>query len=266
MSFGDVLPNADAATVLRVSIQGPEDAQLTLMKDGEVLETSTSATLERIVTGAPAVYRAEVSLPGAPGDPAVPWMMSNPIYVGRASAEAIGVAQSLPPSTFAFQYRDGPASAWTVEHSPESLGALDEVEAVTGQQLSFRYALGGHASSSAFTAFVMPAGADLPWYDRLMFTGRADHPMRMSVQIRERGGVEGERWHRSIYLEPTAREITVWFGDMLPRGETSRPRPVLANVESVLFVLDTVNTPLGGNGTVVARRRQIREVTISVTF
>ena len=250
VSFGDVLPNADAATILRVSIQGPEDAQLALMKNGEVLETSTGATLERIVTGAPAVYRAEVSLPGAPGDPAVPWMMSNPIYVGRASAEAIGVAQSLPPSTFAFQYRDGPASAWTVEHSPESLGAIDEVEAVTGQQLSFRYALGGNASSSAFTAFVMPAGADLPSYDRLMFTGRADHPMRMSVQIRERGGVEGERWHRSIYLEPTAREITVWFGDMLPRGETSRPRPVLANVESVLFVLDTVNTPLGGNGIV----------------
>jgi len=249
VSFGDVLPNADAATVLRVSIQGPEDAQLILIKDGEVLDTSTGATIERIVTGAPAVYRAEVSLPGTPGDPPVPWMVSNPIYIGRASAEPLAAAQSQPSPTFAFQYRDGPASAWTVEHSPESLGAIDEVKTVTGQQLSLRYALGGNASSSAFTAFVMPAGADLPSYDRLMFTGRADHPMRMSVQIRERGSAAGERWHRSVYLEPTAREITVSFGDMLPRGETSRPRPVLANVESVLFVLDTVNTPLGGNGT-----------------
>ena len=250
VSFGDVLPNADAATVLRASVQGLEDARLVLIKDGQPLETSGSVTLERVVTGAPAVYRAEVSLPGAPGDPGVPWMVSNPIYVGRAIAEPIVAAQGPPPSTFAFQYRDGPASAWTVEHSPESLGAIDEIKAVTGQQLSLRYALGGNASSSAFAAFVMPAGADLPSYDRLIFTGRASHPMRMSVQIRERGGAAGERWHRSVYLEPTAREVSVSFGDMLPRGETSRPRPVLENVESVLFVLDTVNTPLGGNGTV----------------
>jgi hypothetical protein len=249
VSFGDVLPNADAATVLRISLQGPDNAQLSLVKDGDVLQTATGATLERVVTGAPAVYRAEVSLPGAPGDPAVPWMVSNPIYVGRASAEPIASPQVPPPSTFAFQYRDGPASTWRVEHSPASLGAIDEVDAVTGQQLSLRYALGGNTSSSAFTAFVMPAGADLPSYDRLMFTGRADHPMRMSVQIRERGGAAGERWHRSVYLEPTAREISVSFDDMRPRGETSRPRPILANVESVLFVLDTVNTPLGGNGT-----------------
>jgi hypothetical protein len=251
VSFGDVLTNADEATVLRVSVQGGlDDAQLVLIKDGQVLETGMGTTLERVVTGTSAVYRAEVSLPGAPGDPAVPWMVSNPIYVGRASAEPIVAAQLLPPSTFAFRYRDGPASAWTVEHSPESLGAIDEINALTGQQLSLRYALGGNASSSAFTAFVMPAGPDMASYDRLMFTGRANHPMRLSVQIRERGRAGGERWHRSVYLEPTAREITVSFGDMRPRGQTSRLRPELANVESVLFVLDTVNTPLGGNGTV----------------
>jgi len=250
VSFGDVLPDADEATLLRVSVQGLDDAQLVLIKDGQVLEAGMGTTLERVVTGTPAVYRAEVSLPGAPGDPAVPWMVSNPVYVGRASAEPIVAAQLLPPSTFAFQYRDGPASAWTVEHSPESLGAIDEISALTGQQLSLRYALGGNASSSAFTAFVMPAGPDLASYDRLMFTGRANHPMRMSVQIRERGSAGGERWHRSVYLEPTAREITVSFADMRPRGQTSKLRPELANVESVLFVLDTVNTPLGGNGTV----------------
>ena len=248
VSFGDVLPNAGPVTI-RVSVEGPDDAQTVLLKDGHVLETRMGTSLERVVTGEPAVYRAEVSLPGAPGDPAVPWMVSNPIYVGRAIAPSNATAQLLPPSTFAFQYRDGPASTWTVEHSPASLGAIDEVEAVKGQQLSLRYALGGTASSSPFTAFVMPAGADLASYDRLIFTGRADHPTRMSVQVRERGGATGERWHRSVYLEPTAREISVSFGDMLPRGETSRPRPTLANVESVLFVLDTVNTPLGGNGT-----------------
>jgi hypothetical protein len=179
-------------------------------------------------------------------------MVSNPIYVGHAIAAQDAPDPTIavsPPSAFAVQYGDGPVSGWTVEHSPASLGALDEIKTVNGQQLSMRYALGGTASSSPFTAFVMPAGADLQSYDRLMFTGRADRPVRVSVQVRERGGGAGERWHRSVYLEPTAREVSVLFADMLPRGQTSTPRPTLANIESVLFVLDTVNTTLGGNGT-----------------
>jgi hypothetical protein len=35
---------------------------------------------------------------------------------------------------------------------------------------------------------------------------------------------------------------------MLPRGTTATPKADLARVESVLFVVDTVNTPMGGNG------------------
>jgi hypothetical protein len=31
---------------------------------------------------------------------------------------------------------------------------------------------------------------------------------------------------------------------------TSRSRSTLANVQSILFVVDTVNTPLGANGTI----------------
>jgi hypothetical protein len=67
--------------------------------------------------------------------------------------------------------------------------------------------------------------------------------------VRAPGNGAGQRWHRSVYLEQEPREITVFFSDMLPRGTTAAPRPNLANVESILFVLDTVNTPLGGNGT-----------------
>lgn len=96
----------------------------------------------------------------------------------------------------------------------------------------------------------MPAGSGLSEYDRLMFTARADRPMRLSVQLREPGREAGERWHRSVYLDPTPRDITVYFDDMRPRGVTSRPLPTLANVQSILFVVDTVNTPLGGNGTI----------------
>jgi len=246
---GDVLPLRGPVT-LRIATQAPEGARMAIIKDGGVVETRTVAEVEHVVEAVPASYRVEILLPAAPGEPPVPWMVSNPIYVGRDATDAVPSGTRPRPSRFAVQYRDGPVTGWTVETSPASLGALDVVKALGGTQLSLRYGLGGAATSSPFAAFVMPAGSELSGYDRLMFTARASRPMRVSVQVREPGGDAGERWHRSVYLEPTEHEITVYFDDMTPSGATSRPRPTLANVHSILFVVDTVNTPLGGNGTI----------------
>jgi hypothetical protein len=85
-------------------------------------------------------------------------------------------------------------------------------------------------------------------HDRLVFTARADRPMRMSVQLRAATGGDGERWERSVYLDHTPRTIQVFFDDFRPRGATRSPTPVLTNLQSVLFVVDTVNTKNGSNG------------------
>jgi hypothetical protein len=246
---GDALPLGGPVT-LRVDVQAPDTARIELVKDGDRLQTTAGTTLEQVVDAAAAVYRVEVVLPGTPGAPPVPWIVSNPIYVGRAASDPAPPPNTRPvASQFAVQYGNGPASGWVIEASPGSLGALDEVPAVGGTQLSFRYALGGTAASSPFAALVMPAGSALAAYDRLMFTAWADHPMRLLVQLRESGGGAGERWHRSVYLDATPRNVAVYFDDMRPRGITSRARATLANVQDVLFVVDTVNTLLGANGT-----------------
>ena len=139
----------------------------------------------------------------------MPWIVSNPIYVGRGATERVPSDTRPRASRFAVQYGNGPAREWTIESSPASLGALDEVKNVGGTQLSLRYALGGSASSSPFTAFAVPAASGLDGYDRVTFTARSDRPMRLSVQVREPGGEAGQRWHRSVYLDPTERDVTV---------------------------------------------------------
>ena len=245
---GDVLP-LNGPVALRVEVQAPADARIDLLKDGAVVETRTGPLLELADAAAPAVYRVEVSLPGAPGQPAVPWIVSNPIYAGRDAAAAVPAARP-PATTFAVEYKDGPVQGWIVETSQGSLGAIDVVKAITGTELSLRYGLGGAASSSPFTAFVMPAGPELAKHTQLTFTARANKPTRMSVQLREPSVEAGERWHRSVYLGPEPREVTVYFDDMTPRGPTSRPQPTLANIQAVLFVVDTENTAHGGNGTI----------------
>ncbi len=91
----------------------------------------------------------------------------------------------------------------------------------------------------------MPAGTLLPAYDRLLFKGRAEKPMRVSVQFRLESG---ERWRRSVYLDETDREVAVFFDDARPVGETSQRRMPLGQVRDVLFVVGTVNTKPGSAG------------------
>lgn len=245
---GGIVPPADGRLTLSVTTNAPPNATITLRKNGEVLATGAGATLAHDVPGRErAVYRVEIALPEAPGDPPVPWIVSNPIWVGDpADATASARRQA---NEFAQQYDDGFATDWTVVTSPRSKGALDVVPAVGGTQLSMRWALGGARSESPYAALIMPAGPALSGYDRIMFTGRATAPMRVSVQIRvPEGGPDGERWHQSVYLDAQAREVTIFFDDMTPRGPTSRRRPVLSNVRDVMFVVETVNTKPGASG------------------
>ena len=245
---GDVLPLAGPVT-LRVDALVPDDTRIDLLKNGARVASQNGNRLE-FVTNEPAAYRVEVSLPGGPGRPPVPWILSNPIYVGRPENASPPSDRRPVTATLAVQYDDGPATGWTVEHSDASAAALDVVPAVGGAQLLFRYALGGTASAAPFAALVMPAGAMLPEHDRLVFTARADRPMRLSVQLRTPGGEAGERWHRSVFLDPNPRDISIYFDDLTPRGVAANIRPILSNVDSVLYVVDAVNTKVGGRGRV----------------
>ena len=254
---GDDVSAASPVT-LRVQVQAPADARIVLFKNGAPAGMATGTTLEHMAAAERAVYRVEVNLPGAPGQPPVPWIVSNPIYVGRVEPDLTTDARRLTqaptapaaPTKFDVRYNNGPANGWTIEKSASSLAAFDVVPAAPGTQISFRYALGGTKAGSPFTALVMPAGSTLPEFDRLMFMGRADRPTRLSVQLRVPNGPAGERWQRSVYLDTTPKVVTIRFDDLKPRGETGQARPDLAAVQSVLFVVDTVNADIGASGQV----------------
>lgn len=247
--MGDTI-DAGPPVTFRVETNAPANARITLLKNGDPVAAADGASLQQVENGGPGVYRVEVHLPEAPGDPPVPWILSNPIYVRAAGSEEAPRDPRGVATEFAAVYQDGSADGVTVESSVRSRGALDVVPTVGGTQLSLRYALGGTRSESPYAALVLPAGPGLAQYDRLMFTAHAMQPMRLSVQLRVPEGPEGERWHRSVYLDEIPREITIAFDEMTPRGPTTRRQPVLAAVRDVLFVIDTVNTSPGTSGQV----------------
>jgi hypothetical protein len=239
-----------------MTTNAPPGARIMLFKDGQELADAdaSAATLRHTAPAGPGVYRIEVSIPSAPGMPPVPWIVSNPIYVRAEGPVAASPAAALPTAALptvaaerSVRYADGPATGWKVEQSARGKGAIDVTPALQGTEVSLRYGLGGTGVDSPFVAAAMPAG-QVAGYDRLLFTIRATKPMRVSAELRAPGGIEGERWSRSVYVDQTPRQITVMFADMTPRGFATVPRPALDRVDTVLFVVDTINAAPGSNG------------------
>ena len=242
---------ADGGTIT-VDAQAPDDARITLFRNGVSVATAQGARLQHDADTA--VYRVEVTLPGSPGDPPVPWIMSNAIYVGRGPAGSAPLqtqkssgANLSGSRSFTMLYSGGPARGWTIEKNAASDAAIDVIGAIAGSQALLRFAISGTPADSPYVAFAIPATAAIATADRLLFTARADRPMRVSVQLRASAG-EGERWRRSVYLDQTPRTIELPFADFRPVSRTSAAQPVLSKVDAVLFVIDTVNTKIGANG------------------
>jgi hypothetical protein len=242
--MGDFVPAGEKDLELRVDSNAPAGARIALLSDGEVVAEAPGASLRRMVPGARAVYRVEIRLDGAPGSPPVPWVVTNPIYVRDQdeTPQGRGGARELAPL-----YADGEARGWRIEKSERSKAALDVVRNLSGDEVLFRWALGGTVNESPYAALALPAGQLLAGYDRMNFTARADQPMRLSVQLRTENG---DRWRRSIYLDEQSREMSVFVDDLRPVGVTAQARLPIASVRDILFVVDTVNAKPGTSGRV----------------
>jgi hypothetical protein len=237
----------DGPVMLRVDANAPEGSTIRLVSEGETLASGEPPTFEYEVPSEPAVYRVEVDVPGAPGMPPVPWILSNAIYVGSRSAPDTSLR--MPEiSESAAVYTDGSASDWRIEKSVRSEGSIGVVRSVDGTQLILRYGLGGTLSESPYVAAVVASGSSLARFSGVMFTANAMNPMRLRVQLRAPG--EGDlRWGRSVYLDEMRRNISLHFDELSPLGSATGA-PKLDEIRDLLFVVDTVNTKQGASGQV----------------
>ena len=178
--------------------------------------------------------------------------MSNPIHV-QPNSGAPAAPAAAPESAAAATplFADGRPPSAVTEQGGQAQAALDVVAAApAGEQLLFRFALGGRVSENPYAALVFPV-TGLQEYRHVTFTARADAPMRVAVQLRAPGNGtagDGERWRRSVYLDATPRTITIPFEDFRGVPGARAGQPPLAEVDSLLFVVDLVHTPLGGSG------------------
>lgn len=180
--------------------------------------------------------RLEVHAAQAPGDPPVPWVLTNwvysreaPLLVPKPNVEGVRTPRRLS------------MEGWRVEKDPASEGDL-----VAGMSaVTLRYALGEGRRNSQFVAAATDLTEREP-FGALLFRGRASRPMRISVQLRF--PPDDARWVKSVYLDTAERDVVVALKDMVSADQPGRPMPAGDTARSLLFVVDLVNAEPGYSG------------------
>lgn len=231
---GDILPENDSIT-FDIHAAGPAGAHSVLLKNGIPIQDSLSPSWHHETSGERAEYRVEVTLPSSPGRPPVPWILSNPIFVGVPSLQPAPV---IPPG---HAVAANPPLVWHVEKDDASRGDVS----ATGRDMRLRYTMGAGLPHDQFAAAVSPAPSNLSIARGITFAAQARAPLRFSVEIRAHGD---RRWQRSIYADTTTRQTVVSFDDMRPVAPNVDTHPDLAHAEALLVLVGISNTPPGANG------------------
>ena len=242
----------------------PAGTRVRLLRNGVTVAESSGLDLEysttpRLTGDEQGIgYRVEVIVPGAPGTPPVPWIVSNPVFVTRARGEVAAtsdgapiVSGGIPPGPVSEPSVGFDLRACTVEKDSTSTAELSVPE--TGDRLRWTWRLAGGAGQAwvAVSCAVPPmpgAGSEV------VFHAAADLPTRLSVQLREpTGNAVVQRWQRTVRLEPGVQQYRLPVASFLP-VEKNGPADVSPLARNVLFVVDRTHGTPGMRRTVQIER------------
>jgi hypothetical protein len=242
---GEYLDPADRV-VIDARLAAPEGTRMVLLRDGATVYETTEGALRVDVGTTPGAYWIEATLPDAPR-PAAPWLFSNPIYVGlQAQHAAAATPPATPPPATT---RTGIATAaWRAEADEGSASTLHPSSLPDGTpSLEWRFSLRDGPRREQYAAIWFPAGEAVSRHTRFQMRARSDQPRRLSIQLRAPGN---ERWVVYLFVDQTLRSYDVDFGEFTPATGAQRPRADIDRIDSLLLVVDTLNTLPGSAGTI----------------
>ena len=88
----------------------------------------------------------------------------------------------------------------------------------------------------------------LAQFDRIQVRMAADSPKRIWTQLRSEA--PGHRWGRSFYLDPTIRGYDLALAEFQGMGDDASTAAPLNSIDSVLLVVDTVNSQPASAGVI----------------
>ena len=225
----------------------PRGAQLVLIgRQGEIARSSDELRRPWPPGSPRDWYRVEVRLPGAPGNPAVPWIVSNPVLYDEPAVvrpDATAVARGPLPRSAPFP--------WRIEKDPASSAILR----TSGTSVELEYRLADGARNNQYVALATDVhGAGFSAVDLDL---ASSEPMRLGVQVRT---ADGRRWGRTYYLAgplgdqpgkvvetPVHAELSSFR--LIGNGASGSPNS--RDVTSLLLVTDLTNALPGRAGRIV---------------
>ena len=213
----------------------PPGGQLVLIGPGGEVARAAGELKHEVPAETRDAYRVEAHLPGAPGEPPVPWLVSNALF-GSSVAPTLEILD-----------RDvgGPAPAiapfpWRVEKDPASSAILRTFES----SVELQYTLAAGERRSQFVAIASDLGGQ--GFHAIDFDLEPDTATRVFVQVRT---ADGRRWGRSSYLAPGVRNrVHAELAGMRGIGGLTDPAPPGSTVTSILLVVDLTNAVPGRSG------------------
>lgn len=218
----------------------PSSAALVLLRNGQELARSSSGELQYSVDGTAGAYRMEGRIRDDRAPLSLPWLVSNPIYVG-VPEHGVSAEPAITRVEGAAEGDIAPFP-WRIEKDRTSSAILR----TSAHAVEFEYTLGAGARNSQFVALA----TDLQPSPRQTFQSiriglAADRPMRLSVQLR-RG--DGRRWGRSVYVDSTPALVGVPVSALRPIEQGSAATLDSRDASSLLLVVDLTNAVPGHRG------------------
>ena len=107
-------------------VAGLRGTTLTLLRDGSVVHETADSRMSYQADGRPAAYRLEVRSSNAPGQPPIPWILSNAIFVGIPAPVS---PDTLLPAARRVDLTDprAPPFVWHTEADRTSVATLIDV-------------------------------------------------------------------------------------------------------------------------------------------
>jgi hypothetical protein len=237
------------AVAIDARIGAPAGTTLTVLRDGVAVYDSTNPAIRVDVGEQPGAYRIEAHLPSSLASSSVPWVLSNPIYVGlRRQHERLNTPAVAPPVVARTPLA---TAAWRAEAGDGCSSTLRPGALADGTPaLAWTFELAGGPRAEQYAAVHFPIEGGLAGHDRLQMRAESDGPIRLWLQIRASAGTGGQRWGRSIYLDPSLGTVDVRLDAFRAMEPVSVEGPPLARIDSLLLVIDTLNTAPGTRGTI----------------
>ncbi|HEX5475660.1 MAG TPA: hypothetical protein VFX12_13455 [Vicinamibacterales bacterium] len=232
--MGGVVPQGSAATLVARAL-APDGADVVLMHDGREVRHAPTGVRARVTSGEGA-FRVEVRAPAAPGEPPVPWLVSNPIYFLAPHPST----SSTPPEAGG---RAVPIETWHLEKDDSSSGILRTFQGT----VELEYTLGKGEPRSQFVAAVAALSPGSP-IGAIDFHAASNQPMRVSVQLRFDRTGGAPRWGSSVYVSRQGVAARVEASALRAMQRGRPPLPDARSATGLLFVIDLTNTPPGRHG------------------